>query len=172
MRRFYGLMGFVVSTGPCTDHLLQLSINVIDEIANYSHEQCPLVDFALSMLVSSWRCRRHLFKICIELRTSLIPVRDTLHLPEFLELNDKFGFQTFLSSIQGYLSTMCGSDLTCAAISCLGLQALLDQSPGPVSYMADCIRCFTKLTKKLLQDDHGQSLEAIEIPVESLGYYP
>lgn len=76
----------------------------------------------------------------------------------------------FISSIHDYSSTKCGVDLNWAAISCLGLQTLLDQSPGPVSNMADCIRCFVNLTKKLLQDDHGQPLQVLEIPVKSLGY--
>lgn len=79
-------------------------------------------------------------------------------------------YKMFLSSIQQRSCTTRGSDLTWAAVSCLGLQALLDESPDPISYIADAVHCFTRLINKLLLDDHGQPLQLLELPLESLGY--
>lgn len=76
----------------------------------------------------------------------------------------------FVSSIQRHSSTNRGSDLIWAAVSCLGVQAVLEKSPAPIFYMPICVRCFVDLTKKLLHDEHGQPLQIAELPVESLGY--
>lgn len=76
----------------------------------------------------------------------------------------------FVSSIQRHSSTNRGSDLIWAAVSCLGVQAILENSPNPIFYMPDCVRCFIGLSEKLLHDDHGQPLQVAELPIESLGY--
>lgn len=79
-------------------------------------------------------------------------------------------YKMFISSIQRHSSTNRVSDLVWAAVSCLGIQAILENSPNPIFYIPDCVRCFISLSKKLLHDDHGQLLQGAEIPVESLGY--
>lgn len=67
-------MAFVVLTGPCLDYLHPLVTDVLDEIVKSYHNQCPLVDFALSILLSTWRCRALLFPECLARGPLLIHV--------------------------------------------------------------------------------------------------
>lgn len=67
-------MTFVVTTPACSDHLGPISEDVLHEIGKIDANQCPLVDFAISLLITTWRYTPEIRPLCVVHRQALIAV--------------------------------------------------------------------------------------------------
>jgi hypothetical protein len=79
--KFFGLMVFVISVGPCATYLPSISGELWAAIKLLDYDHDPLIDFALSMLITAWCYHPTLRPICVSHRSTLLTV---CHNPSYL----------------------------------------------------------------------------------------
>lgn len=67
-------MTFVVTTPACSGQLLSLAEDVLHEIGKTNDSQCPFIDFAVSLLITTWRYTPEIRPLCVAHRQALIAV--------------------------------------------------------------------------------------------------